>query len=345
MIGSWSAPPSSEPTSASSRRRSRSYATRTAARSPPRRGDAVSSSSPTGSKLRASVERIAGSGWSSRASSWSSGRRSSASDVWSRAVASSVSAISRNCSGSRRPPRAARSIAGPMSCDAADPDARPLGEQGAGLVGLVEAAGDDDRVRSWLERLREPLARAGTRSRPRAARGRAGTRGARSSGRPSSPSGSGRARATRAARPTALAGSTKRHGTVGPRLAGVARSRPAVSRRPPDAGSPAGAASSAERRRRVEQVEPGHRAVDRERGRDEPGPAGEAPPPGAARSRAASRVCVGRRLRRLRRRPPPARAARRASRRRPRAARRRGRAPPRVVRSASVTMFRQSYIP
>ena len=68
-----------------------------------------------GSKLRASVERIAGSGWSSRASAWSSGRRSSASDVWSRAVASSVSASSRNCGGSSRPPRAARSTAGPMS--------------------------------------------------------------------------------------------------------------------------------------------------------------------------------------------------------------------------------------
>ena len=120
-IGSWSAPPSSEPTRLSSRRRSRSYATRTAARSGPRRGDAVSSSSPTGSKLRPSVPRSAGSGWSRRPRSRSSARRSSASDVARRAAASRVSMISRNCAGSSRPPRPARPIHGSMSCAAPIP--------------------------------------------------------------------------------------------------------------------------------------------------------------------------------------------------------------------------------
>ena len=43
-----------------------------------------------------------------------------------------------------------------------DPDARPLGQQRARLVGLVEASGDDHRVGRWLERRGQPLATAGT---------------------------------------------------------------------------------------------------------------------------------------------------------------------------------------
>ena len=84
-------------------------------------GDAVSSISPTGSKLRASVLRTAGRPWSSRPSSRRSGRRSSARDVARRATASRVSAICRNCSASSRPPRTARPTAGAMSWAAPTP--------------------------------------------------------------------------------------------------------------------------------------------------------------------------------------------------------------------------------
>ena len=103
---------------------------------------------------------MAGRAWSSRPSSRSSGRRCSASDVARRAAASSVSAISRNWAGSSRPPRAARSIAGPMSRAAADPDAGRSARRSAGLVGLVESAGNHDRVVRRLERLGEAPARA-----------------------------------------------------------------------------------------------------------------------------------------------------------------------------------------
>ena len=72
---------------------------------------------------------------------------------------SSVSAISRKCAGIQ-----ASAAGGPLDpwpdvVGAADPDARPLLEQGAGLVGLVEAAGDEDRVRLRGQRLRQPAAR------------------------------------------------------------------------------------------------------------------------------------------------------------------------------------------
>ena len=62
-----------------------------------------------------------GSGWSSRPRSRSSGRRSSASDVARRAVASSVSAMARNCSGvepaaARRPRRRTGRCRGRRRC-------------------------------------------------------------------------------------------------------------------------------------------------------------------------------------------------------------------------------------
>ena len=122
------------------------------------------------------------------------------------------------------------------------------------------------------------------------------------------------------------------------------RSRPAGSATTSGRGSPAGGRLEAERRRRVAA---GRGPVsDRsiaERGRDEPGPASE---------RRVRRRPEPRRLARLRGsvralapRPRTTRAGRRGSRRRPRAARRRGRGSPPAVPSASVTMFRQSYIP
>ena len=327
MIGSWSAPPSSEPTSASSRRRSRSYATRTAARSPPRRGDAVSSSSPTGSKLRARVERTAGSGWSSRASAWSSGRRSSASDVWRRAVASSVSAISRNCAGSRRPPRAARSTAGPMSCDPPIP--------------TPPRSASRARVWSVSSRPRATITGSDDGSSADASRSEGGNEVAaasrsRTSGNSSSAierasivavrvGSGGRDAARRPRRSPGRRTATGPRSTASPRT----RSRPAVSATTSGRGSPAGAASTRSGDAGSEQVEPGHRAVDREPGRDEPGPAGE---------RRVRRRPEPRRLARLRgsvrhpcAAPATTRAARRGSRRRPRAARRRGRGSPRAV--------------
>ena len=132
--------------------------------------------------------------WSSRPSSRRSGRRSSARSVASRAVASSVSAISRNCAGSRRPPRAARSTAGPMSRAAPIPTPGPLLEERPRLVGLVEAARDEDRVVRWLERLGQPARRRERRWPRRAAPGSPGTR-AGSSERSSMPPVSRRSRA------------------------------------------------------------------------------------------------------------------------------------------------------
>ena len=76
----------------------------------------MSSSSPAGSKLRSRVERRPGSGWRLRASSWRSDRRSSARTSRRRDAASSVWAIAANWTASSRPPRAARSTAGPTSC-------------------------------------------------------------------------------------------------------------------------------------------------------------------------------------------------------------------------------------
>ena len=108
---------------------------------------------PSGSKLRSSVLRSAGSGWSRRPRSRSSGRRSSASDVARRAAASRVSAISRNCAGSRRPPRAARPIHGSMSCAAPIPTpARSWSSDRAWSVSSRRAP-DDDRVVGRLEGL------------------------------------------------------------------------------------------------------------------------------------------------------------------------------------------------
>ena len=98
---------------------------------------------------------------------------------------------------SRRPPRAARSIAGPMSRAPGDPDARPLLDERARLVGLVEAPRDEDRIRLRARAPRRDGGSGRTRCARPGARGRAGTRGSRWSGRPWS---SGRRRAASFAR-------------------------------------------------------------------------------------------------------------------------------------------------
>src|SRR5665811_2407016 len=140
MIGSWSAAPTTvEWTSCSSRLRRRSYASRVALRRPPRRGDAVSSSSPTGSKLRSSVERSAGRPCRSRASAFRSGRRSPASASRSREPASSVAAI------------AATLEAGSRLRDALAGDRRPL------LNALARDLHGLPALRSTLERSFDPV--------------------------------------------------------------------------------------------------------------------------------------------------------------------------------------------
>ena len=107
-----------------------------------------------------------------RPSSCSSGRRSLAQRVARAAPRrSSVSSDVQQLSGSSRPPRAARSMAGPMSRAPPMPTSGPLGEEVARLVGLVEPARDDDRVRARLERLGQPARRREARWPRRAARG------------------------------------------------------------------------------------------------------------------------------------------------------------------------------
>ena len=100
------------PMNRSRRRRSRSYATRTAIRSPPRRGEAVSSSSPVGSNDRARVDVMAGRGWKLAAQIVKEGPpvvgqvRPAGRPRRSRGDVEELIRI-------RRPPRAARSIARP----------------------------------------------------------------------------------------------------------------------------------------------------------------------------------------------------------------------------------------
>ena len=209
MIGSWSAPPSSEPTRASRRRRSRSYATRTAARSPPRRGDAVSSSSPAGSKLRARVERTAGSAWRSRASAWSSGRRSSASDVWSRdGGVERVGDLEEL--GRVEPAAAGRPLDRRPDVVRRHRRRRPAAPRGAPGPGRSRRGRGRRRPGRRTARAPPPAAAtAGTRSPRRAARGRAGTRAARSSVRPPVSPGSVGGDPRRTGWPE----STNRHGT------------------------------------------------------------------------------------------------------------------------------------
>ena len=193
--------------------------------------------------------------------------------------------------------------------------------------------------RRWLERLGEPPRRRERGRRRRAARGRAGTRAARSSGRPSR---SGARASGAGPRPTGCRRSTNRHGTLRPRRAGVGDPDP---RRRDDVAArlAGGRRLEAERRRRVEQVEPGHR-----RGRcrtpaaTRPGPAAR-PRSGDGRGgRAAlARPRAARRARRARHQP--GRASRIASTPSSGSTARTSSAAGRP--SASVTMFRQSYIP
>ena len=159
MIGSWSALPSSAPTSASSRRRSRSYATRTADRSPPSRGDAVSSSSPTGSKLAGQGRAQRGQGVEvacevaqERAPVVGDDRGQSRGGIEGLGDLEELA---------RFEPAAPNRPTDGRSDVTRGPDAgpRPLVEEVARLVGLVEPAGHDDRVAGRLEGLGQPPGR------------------------------------------------------------------------------------------------------------------------------------------------------------------------------------------
>ncbi len=101
----------------------------------------------------------AGRGARARGRAAAAGARRRAS-VASRAVASSVSAISRNWAGSSRPPRAARSIAGPMSRAAPIPMPGRSSMSARAWSVSSSAAGDDDRVIGRLERLGQPARRS-----------------------------------------------------------------------------------------------------------------------------------------------------------------------------------------
>jgi hypothetical protein len=227
----------------------------------------------------------------------------------------------------------------------ADPDAGTFGEQGAGLVGLVEAAGDDHRVRRGFERRRQPLRRweRGRGREPLAdereleQRDRAGVHGRQERDERPGAVAQGRDPDT-----AGLAGSTKRHGTAV--QGGPAYGDPDPGRRDDVRSRLAGrmAASMRSGEPSVEQVEPGHRAVDREAGRDESRSPGEQRVWGCLQPRRLALLRAG--VSALAPRSPPRESgvadrvgaldglhgATRIAAGRP---------------GASVTMFRQSYIP
>ena len=219
----------------------------------------MSSSSPIGSKLRASVERTAGSGWSWRASAWrqrpavvGEGRREAA-------RASSVSAISRNCVGSSRPP--APRARPPARCRARRRCRRPAARSAA------RAPGRSRRGRG--RRSPDPTTAASARRAARLARTRSSAASrSRTSGNSSSaidrasmavgvgPSGPGRAVGGAGRRPTGWQG---RRTATGPRSTGPGVVDPDAWRRPtrPRRRRPAASAAGSSRGRgRVEQVEP-----------------------------------------------------------------------------------------
>ena len=150
-----------------------------------------------------------------------------------------------------------------------DPDARPLLDQAAGLVGLVERPRDDDRVARRLERLGQPPRRRerGGLRQPVADRGeleqdqRAGIHERCRLSRPET----GR---------TATGGRARRTATGAPPTARRRRrSRSAAWSRSSGGASSDGAVSSRSGRCRVAQVDPGPGRVEPERRGDEAGPA------------------------------------------------------------------------
>ena len=217
-------------------------------------------------------------------------------------MASSVSAISRNCCGSSRPPRAARPDPRLDVVRRADAHAGPVLEQRPGLVRLVEAAADDDRVARTARAPRRGGATARTTSSRRAARGPAGNSRsaierasiARSRGRPAD---------RRAARDDEPPRDRR------PGLRRRRRSRSGASATIPGRGSPSGADS-----RRS-----GDAGSHRSSAGVTAGRCRTPPPRGRGRRRGAHRGCASERRRGRPCTPPSGRAprARRASRRRP----------------------------
>ena len=221
-----------------------------------------------------SVRRTAGSGCSSRPSSRRSGRRSSARDVARRAVASSVSAISRNCCGIQ-PAAARRALDGRPDVVGARRSPTP-GRSDEERRGPGRSRRGRARRRPGRRTARGPRpggATAGTRSRRPAARGRAGTRGAAASARPSPRPASGRQRP--GARPDSdgWPATTNRHGTdcaTARRRSAIADPGRRVRRRPV---SSAGRGSSRSGEAGSHRSVPVHASVDARRPRRRgPGP-------------------------------------------------------------------------
>ena len=271
---------------------------------------------------RASAAPAAG-GARGRARGGAAGARRRATSA-SRAVASSVSAISRNWAGSSRPPRAARSTAGPMSWAAPIADARPLGRAapapGRSRRGRGRrATGSSDGSRASASRRDGgndvcSARRSRTSGNSRRAIERASI--SRSGGCAAARPGDGTGwpaidEPPRHARSTARRRRRSRPAGVADDVARADRRPAGGSRRSGDAGS--------------SRSQPGQRPVEPERGRDEARaaarPCAGQPPARRSAARRSAAARVGRRGARA-----ASRARARASRRCPRSARRRGRA-------------------
>ena len=229
----------------------------------------------------------AGSAWSSRPRSRSSGRRSSA-----RSVPEPGGRVERLGDleelGRFEPAAAGRPLDRPARCRAAAPipTPGPLLEKRARLVGLVEAARDDDRVVRRLEGLGQAARRRerGRLGQPRPdgreLEQRERARVHRRGGRSARPAWRSRRRTAARARRSATAGRStarprrRRRSGPSPRSPAPARSPARVSRRSGDAGS-----------HRSTPVQP---RVEPERRRDEPRARSPAVRRAAMRSRSAS---------------------------------------------------------
>ena len=224
----------------------------------------------------------------------------------SRAVASSVSASSRNCAGSRRPPRAARSIAGPMSRAAPIPTpGRSSSSARAWSVSSSPRAtmtGSDDGSSVSARRARRP-------ERGQAGQARADARELEELDRALVHGSAGQRAARAGDRAMARQAEPPRH--AGPRLPGVSDADP---RRGHDrrgalrrwARPRAGAATL-----RSHRSEPGPAGIDAERRADQPGAARQ--PVGRADARSARPRAAWRSAARSRWRPRRGRSVRDAS--------------------------------
>ena len=281
---------------------------------------------PTGRSCASSVLRSAGSGWS--AAPEVAEQRPPLVGERRREAGGRVEGLGDLEELRRVEAAAAHGPADPRLDVVGRPDAHPgaVLEQLPGLVGLVQAAPDDDRVVGRLEGLGEAarrlerrlLGEPGADGRELEERDRAGVH---------------HLRARRLS--DGLPATRNRHGTAAPGLARVPDPDPRASSTIPGGGSSPGGASRRSGDAGSHRSMPVWTPVDGERGAHEPGARGE---PRIGTARAGVRSTPGTAAR------GPSPPARRASPRCPRRARRRARAAPRAA-AGSVTTLRQWCIP